>query len=144
MQLPVPANGRKRLLLDARRPQLDALQHARIQDVDAGVDPVADELDGLLDEPVDARGVAFLVHNDAVLGRLLDLGDDDGSLLAVLLVEGSQLDEGVVADDVRIEDEEGRGIFAQGFGGELEGAGGAEGLGLDGEFDADVVFFFVL
>ena len=144
VQLAVPANGRESLLLDARRPQLDAVQHARVQDIDAGVDAVAHELDGLLHEAVDARRVAFLVHHDAVFRGFFDLGHDDGAFLAVRLVELGELAEGVVADDVGVKDEEGRGVLAEGFGGELERAGGAEGFGLDGEFDADVVFFFVL
>ena len=144
MQLTIPDDGRERLLLDARRPQLDALQHARVQNVDAGVDAVAHEFHGLLHEAVDARRVALLVHHDAVFGRLFHLGDDDGAFLAVGLVEGGEGGEGVVADDVRVEDEEGGRIFAEGFGGEFEGAGGAEGFVFDGEFDADVVFFFVL
>jgi hypothetical protein len=71
------------------------------------------------------------VHDDAVLGRLVDLGDDDGALVAVGAVEGGELLEGVVADDVAVEDEEGGGVLGEDLLGELERAGGAEGLGLD-------------
>ena len=84
------------------------------------------------------------MHNDTVFGGFFDFSDDDGALAAVLFVEGSQLAEGVVADDVGVEDEEGRGVFGEGLGGEFERAGGAEGLGFDGEFDVYIEFFFVL
>lgn len=47
------------------------------------------------------------MHHDTVLGRLLHLGHHNGALLAVLLVEGSELLEGVFAGDIGVEDEEG-------------------------------------
>jgi hypothetical protein len=84
------------------------------------------------------------VHDDAVLGGLVDLGDDDGALVAVRAVEGGELLEGVVADDVAVEDEEGGGVLAEDLLGELERAGGAEGLGLDGELDVDAELVLVL
>ena len=84
------------------------------------------------------------VHDDAVFGGFLDLGDDDGAFLAVVAVELGELGEGVVADDVGVEDEEGGVVFAEDLFGELEGPGGTQGFGFDGEFDLDVVFFFVL
>lgn len=87
-------------MLDGCGAELDALENTGVQDVDTGVDTVADELDGLLNETVDARGVVGLVDNDTVLGRLLDLCDNDGTLITVSLVEIGQLLEGVVADDV--------------------------------------------
>ena len=84
------------------------------------------------------------MHDDTVLRRLFDFGNDNSAFLAVGLVEVSELGEWVVADDIGVQDEERGGVFAQGFGGEFEGAGGAEGLILDGEFDTDIVFLFVL
>lgn len=84
------------------------------------------------------------MHHDTVFGRLLDLGNDNCALVAVLLVEFGELLEGVVAGDVGIEDEEGRLVLAQDLFGELEGAGGAEGLSLDGEGDGDVVLLLIL
>ena len=56
--------------------------------------------------------MAGLVHHDTVLGRLLDLGDNNGTLVAVALVELGELLEGVVAGDVGVEDEEGRVVLA--------------------------------
>lgn len=53
---------------------LDAVQDAGVEHVDAGVDPVADKLDGLLDEAVDDRG-AGLGDDDTVGRRLGDLGN---------------------------------------------------------------------
>jgi len=144
VQQAVLDNGGERLLLDRGRAQFDALQDGGVQNVDAGVDAIADELDGLLNEAVDHRGVAGLVHDDTVLGRLLDLGHDNGALAAVLLVELGELLEGVVAGDVGVEDEEGRVVLAQDALGELERASGAEGLRLDGELDLDIVLLLVL
>lgn len=137
-------NGGESLLLNGCRAELDALEHAGVHDVDTGVDAVADELDGLLDETVDFGGVARLVDYDTVFGGLFDLCDDNGAFVAVLLVELGELLEGVVAGDVGVEDEEGRVVLAQDVLGELEGAGGAEGLGLDGECDGHVVLLLVL
>lgn len=102
VQLAVGADGGEGLLLDAGGSQLDARQHGGVEDVDARVDAVADELDGFLDEALDARRVAGAVHHDAVLRGLFDLGDDDGALLTVRLVEGGERGEGVVADDVAV------------------------------------------
>lgn len=144
MQQAVLDNGRESLLLNRGGAELDALEHAGVQDVDTRVDAVAHELDGLLDEAVDHGGMAGLVHNDTVLGRLLDLGHNNGTLAAVLLVEVGELGEGVVAGDVGIEYEEGRIVLAQNAFGELERASGAEGLSLDGELDLDVVLLLVL
>jgi hypothetical protein len=59
-------------------------------------------------------------------------------------VELGELGEGVVAGDIGVEDEEGRVVLAQNALGELEGAGGAEGLGLDGELYIDVVLLLIL
>ena len=144
MQQAVLDNGGESLLLDRGRAELNALEHAGVQNVDTGVDAVADELDGLLDETVNLGGVARLVDYDTVLGRLLDLCDNNGSLVAVLLVELGELLEGVVACDIGVEDEEGRVVLAEDVLSELEGTGGAEGLGLDGECDGDAVLLLVL
>ena len=113
VQLAVLAHGGKRLLLDRGGPELDPAQDGRVEDVQARVDPVPDELDRLLDEAVDPGRVRGSVHDDAVLGRLLHLGHHDGSFVAVAPVEVGQLLERVVADDVRVEDEEGRVVFAE-------------------------------
>ena len=144
MQQAVLDNGGESLLLDRGRAELNALEHAGVHNVDTGVDAVAHEFHGLLDEAVDARGLARLVHDDTVLGRLLDLCDDDGALIAVCLVEVGELLEGVVACDIGVEDEEGRVVLAEDVLSELEGTGGAEGLGLDGECDGDAVLLLVL
>ena len=125
VQLAVAAHGGEGLLLDGCRTQLDAAKHGRVEDVDAGIYPVSDELDGLLDEAVDPRVVVRLVHDDAVFRWLLDLGDHNGTLVAVGFVEGSELGERIIADNVRVEDEEGLGIFAENLFGKLERTGGA-------------------
>lgn len=144
MELSILGHGGESLLLDRGGAELDAREHAGVQDVDTGVDAVTDELDGLLDEAVDARGVVGLVDDDTVLRGLLDLCDNDGTLVAMGLVEVGQLLEGVVADDVRVEDEEGRVVLAENLLSKLQGTGGTQGLGLDGEIDLDVVLLLVL
>lgn len=107
MQTTVLADSGEGFLLDGGGTELDALKDTGVEDVDTGVDTVADELDRLLDETVDSRGVAGLVDNNTILGRLLDLCDNDCALVTVLLVELSELGEGVFAGNVCVEDEEG-------------------------------------
>ena len=102
MQTAVLADGREGLLLNGGGSEFDALKNARVQDVDTGVDAVADELDRLLDETIDSRRVAGLVDNDTVLGRLLDLGNNDCAFIAVLLVELGELRERVFAGNVGV------------------------------------------
>lgn len=144
VQLVVLDHGGEGLLLDGSRAELDTVEDGGVEDVHAGVDAVADELDGLLDESVDQRAVAGLVDNDTILGGLLDLGDDDGTLVSVASVEGQEVLEGVVADDVRVEDEEGRVVLGEDRLGELQGSGSVERLRLDRELNVDVVLFLVL
>lgn len=144
MELAVSDHGRESLLLDGSRAQVDAVQDGRVEDVETGVDTVADELDGLLDESVDARRVGGLVDDDTILGGLFDLGDTDGALVAVGLVESSQLLEGVLAGDIGVEDEEGGVVFAEDVGSQLQGTSGAKRLRLDGESDLDAELLLVL
>lgn len=144
VELAVLDHGGEGFLFDGGGAQLDAAEHRGVEDVETGVDAVADELDGFLDEPVDAGGVVGFVHDDAVFGGFFDFGDDDGAFFAVGFVEFGELLEGVFADYVGVEDEEGGGVFSEGFFCEFEGAGCAEGFGLDGEFDFHVVLFLVL
>jgi hypothetical protein len=42
------------------------------------------------------------MHNDTIFRGFLDFGDNDGSFVAVGFVEGSELLEGVVADDIAV------------------------------------------
>lgn len=144
VKLTVSNHGRESLLLDRSRAQLNAVENRSVQDIKAGVDAVADELDGLLDESVDARRMAGLVDNDTILGGLFDLGDTDCALVTVCLVEGSQLLEGVFAGNVGVQDEEGGVVLAEDVGSQLQGTGSAKGLGLDGESDLDAEFLLVL
>jgi hypothetical protein len=144
VKLAVLDDRRESLLLDGGRAQLNAVQDRGVEDVDTRVDAVSDELDGLLDEAVDARVVIRLVDNDSVLARLLDLCDNNGALLAVSLVESGQLFEGELANDVGVEDEERRVVLSEGLLSQLERAGGSQWLGLDGELDVHAVLFLVL
>jgi hypothetical protein len=112
VELAVLADCGESLLLDGCGAELDALEDAGVQDVDTGVDAIAHELDGFLDEAVNATGVIGLVDYDTIFGRFFDFGDDDCALLPVGLVEFGELLEGVFADDVGVEDEEGGVVFA--------------------------------
>lgn len=84
------------------------------------------------------------MDDDTIFGGLFNLGDTNGALIAVRLVESSQLLKGVFAGDVGVEDKEGGVVFAEDVGGQLQGASSAEGLCLDGEGDLDTEFFLVL
>lgn len=59
-------------------------------------------------------------------------------------MEFSQLFERVFANNVGVEDEEWRVILAEDLFCQFQGTGGTQGFGLDGEFDVDIVLFFVL
>jgi hypothetical protein len=88
--------------------------------------------------------VAGLVDNDTVLGRLLDLCDNNRTLIAVLLVELGELRKGVFAGDIGVEDKERRLVLSEDGLSELERTGGAKRLGLDGECNLDIVQLLVL
>jgi hypothetical protein len=141
VQLTVLNDGRKSLALDGGGAELNSLQNTRVENVDTGVDPVSDELDRLLDEAVNARGVALFVDDDTVLGRLIDLGDHNRALLTVGFVESGQGMEGVLANDIGIENEERGNVFSKDLLGKLQGTGRPERLSLDREGDLDFVLF---
>ena len=125
VQLAVVADGGEGFLLDGGGAELDAGENRGVEYVDTGVDAVADEFDGFFDEAVDAGGVVWFVHHHTVFGGFFDFGHDNRAFFAVRFMEGGEICKGVVADDVRVEDEEGGTVFAEGFFGEFEGACGA-------------------
>lgn len=59
-------------------------------------------------------------------------------------MELGELLEGVLADNVRVENKERRVVLLQNISGKTKRTSGAEGLGLDGESDGDVVELLVL
>ena len=144
MELPVGADGGERFLLDGRGAKVDSFQNRRVEDVDASVDAVAHELDWLLHEAVYAAGMLGLVDDNTVFGGFFNFRHHNGTLLAVRAVEVGQLLEGVFADHIAIQNEEGAVILAENLLGKFEGPSGAEGFAFDTELDANVVFFFVL
>jgi hypothetical protein len=144
VELTVTADGGECLLFDGGGTQVNALENTGVEDVDTGVDAVTNELDGLFDEAINARGVVGLVNNDTVLRGLVDLGNNNGALVTMFLVELRELLEGVITDDIGVEDEEGRVVLAQNLLCQLQGTSGTEGFGLDGELDSDVVLFLIL
>jgi hypothetical protein len=131
-------------LFDGGGSKLNAIEHAGVEDIDTSIDAVSYELDWFLNETIYSRCLVGFVHNDTILGRLLHLGNDDCSLVTVLLVESSKLLERIVAGNVGIQDEEWGVVFAQNSFSELQRTGGAEGFCLEGEGDSDVVLLFEL
>lgn len=125
MKLTVLADGWEGFLFDGGRAQFNAVEYTGVQEVDTGINSVTDKLNRLLDETVDARWVVRLVDDDTILGGLLHLGDDDGSLITMTLVEFCELLEGVVTDDIGVEDKERRVILAQDLLSQFQGASGA-------------------
>ena len=82
----------------------DSIDHAGVEKIKTGVDLVGDEHLWLLDESLDL--VVFVSDNNTVLGWVLNLGDHDGSLLLVALVEFDHLVKWVVANNIRVKNEE--------------------------------------
>lgn len=144
VEVTVVHHGGEDLLLDRGRTELNPIKDRGIEDIHAGVDSIADKLDGLLDKAIDERGVARLVNNDTVLGRLLNLGDNNGTFLAMALVELGKILEGEVANHIGVEDKEGLVILGEGLFGKLERTGSVKGLILDGEGDIDTVLLTIL
>ena len=144
VQFPGLADGGEGLLLDRGRPQVNPLKNTRVQKVDPGVDSVPNKLDGLLDETIDTRRMGRLVNNDTKLGGLVHLGHHNSTFIAMGLVEVREFLEGVVANDIGVEDKEWRIILAQDLLSQLQRPRSAQGFGFDGEFNFDVVLFLVL
>lgn len=88
--------------------------------------------------------MVWLVHNHTVFRRLLDLGDNDCSLVTVRLVESRKLLERVVADDIRVQNKEGLIVLSENLLGELQRARGTQRLRFDREGDPDIELLFVL
>ncbi|KAJ1760644.1 hypothetical protein LPJ58_001619 [Coemansia sp. RSA 1591] len=112
VQLAVRCHLREDLLLDRSRPQLDAVQDAGVEHVDAGVDAVADKLHRLLNKAVNLRG-ALAHDNHSVLGWLLDLCRQDCALAAVRKVEVPHVLKGILARNVGVQHKERRIVLAQ-------------------------------
>lgn len=74
VKLALSCKSREDFLLDRGGLDLDALEDRGVEDVDAGVDAVADKFLGLLYEAVDS-GLAGDLNHDTILGGLIDLGD---------------------------------------------------------------------
>ena len=133
----------ERLLLNGSGAQLNSVDHRRVQNVDTGVDAVADESLRLLNETVNLRRLR-LVHNHTIFARVLDLRGNNSSLAAVSLVERSKILERVVADNVRVQHKEGAVILRKNLLSKLERTSSAQRLGLDAEADVDAVDLLVL
>lgn len=85
----VPADRREGFLLNRCGAQLDALQHAGVEDVDTSIDTVSNEFDRFLDETVNSRSMVWLVDNDTIFRGLFDFRYNDGTLVSMGFVESS-------------------------------------------------------
>lgn len=144
VEFPGLADGGEGLLLDRSRTQVNPLEDTRVQKVDTGVDSVSDKLDGLLDKTINPRRMGWLVNDNTKLGGLVHLGHHNGTFIAMSLVEFREILEGVVANDIGVEDKEWRIVLAQDLLSQLQRPRSAQGFGFDGEFNFDVVLFLVL
>ena len=103
---------REYFTLNRRGLQLNPVNNVHIQQIQTGINMVADICLRLLHELLDLS--IFLGHNDTILGRVFDCGCEDSAALAMCLVELYELGEGVVADDIRVEhEEETRGVVLE-------------------------------
>lgn len=89
MKLAIFTYGRERFLFDGGRTELNTVKDARVQDVDAGIDAVANKLNRFLHKAVNAGWVIWLMYNDTVFGRFLHLCYHNSSFVSVFLVESS-------------------------------------------------------
>ena len=90
--------------LDGRRPILDAIDHVETEEVQTGVDFVANKGLRLLYEALD---LSVLLRDDhTVASGVFHLGHHDRSLLAMASVVLDKLLQWVLANHVRIEDKE--------------------------------------
>ena len=135
---------RESFALDGGWSHFNEVDDGRVEDVDTGVNSVTDEFNWLFDESVDSVWHVSVVDNDTVLGRLVDLGGDDGGLTVVGVVEVEQVPQRVLADDVGVQDKDRGVVLLEDLFGQLERTGGAQRLFFDREGDGDAVLFFVL
>lgn len=144
VQLSILAHRWESFLLNRCRSELDAVQHTWAKNVDTCVNSVPDEFDWLLDEAVNSRVVVRLVDNDTIFRWLLDLCDNNGTLVTVCFVKCKEFREWVLADDIGVENKEGLGVLSQDLLSQLKRTSSSQGFGLDGECNLDVEALFVL
>lgn len=99
-------HGRECFLFDRGRAEFNAAENRGVENVKTSVDAVANEFNWLLNEAINAAGVARLVNNHTIFRGLFNLCDYNCALFAVCLVEFNELFEWIFADDVGVEDEE--------------------------------------
>mmetsp|Transcript_22634 Transcript_22634/g.27999 ORF Transcript_22634/g.27999 Transcript_22634/m.27999 type:complete len:369 (-) Transcript_22634:191-1297(-) len=130
--------------LDRCRAILDSVDYVQVEDVKARIDLVADIDLGLLDEALDLA--VFLGDDDAVACGVFHLGNDDGALVPVALMESHQLVERVLADHIRVEHEEEATLVVapEDALGELDGASSAQRLVLERDRDLNAILALVV
>ena len=93
-------DGREGFLLDGCGTEINPLKNRRVENVDAGIDAVADKLHWLLDEAIDKGWRVGGVDHNTIFRRLLHLCHYDGSLAAMRLVELGKLLERVFTNNI--------------------------------------------
>mmetsp|Transcript_11324 Transcript_11324/g.29089 ORF Transcript_11324/g.29089 Transcript_11324/m.29089 type:complete len:322 (-) Transcript_11324:291-1256(-) len=135
-QLLVLRNLRKHLLLDGGRLQLNAVQHAGAQHVDAGVDLIANKGFGLLHKAV--HQACSIGDHHAVLGGIIHLCNEQGAFCVVCFVKLHHLFQRVLAYDIAVQHKERlAAAIVQKVPRDGERPGGAHGLLLLAAYDAD-------
>lgn len=88
--------------------------------------------------------MVWLVDNDTVLGWLLNLGDNNGTLVTVGLVELSKFGKWVIANNIRVKDKEWRVVLAENGLCKLQWTSSAKRLSLEREVNLDIVGLLIL
>lgn len=120
--------------------QLNVVDHTHVEDVHACIYEAPDEFFGLLDELGHFHRFLIMDHNSETRG-IIHVGYQESDTSTVRLVEFHHLLQGVLANDIRIQNEKtvvirgvslGRGIFiSQVFLGQLDGPSSVQGLFFD-------------
>lgn len=106
MELAIAADGGEGFLLNGCWAKLDTLQDRGVKDINAGINTITNELHRLLNKTVDSRSMVWLMNNDTILRWLFDFCNYNCAFISVCLVEFCQFSKGVVANDIRVQDEE--------------------------------------
>lgn len=121
---------------------LNTFKYRRIENVDTSIDLVADEFLWLFHKAVDAGRVG-MIDNDTVFGRVVDLGNDNGTFVAMAQVEITELLKWIIANNVTVEHKERTIILGKDLACKCQWTSSAERLSLNRKGDLDIVELFI-
>lgn len=104
VQLAFFCHLREDLLLNHAESFWDPIEYGHIEQINTGVDLVADEVIGLLNEGVHSAGL--IRDNDPESTRIFNRRQHYAALSSVLLVEQFELLKRVIADNITVEHKE--------------------------------------